>query len=227
MDRSVFFDAVRASVFGNSLAQSQVDGIDALLDACAAEQIADGRQVAYILATPMVETGGTFLTKSESLNYSPSGLLSTFGPSRISPQDANQYGRTPQHPANQQAIANLVYGGEFGLKQLGNIQGNDPWTFRGRGLVQVTGRRNYTKFARLLGIPLDTNPDLAMDLDTAAKIAAVGMRDGLFTGKKLSDYFNQTKTDWVNARRIINSLDRADEIARDAQKFFAAIKKAA
>ncbi len=94
MDRQQFFQEVRTTVFAGSMAQSQVDGIEAILDACAAEQIADGRQVAYILATPMVETGGSFLTKSESLNYSPSGLLSTFGPSRISSQDANQYGRT-------------------------------------------------------------------------------------------------------------------------------------
>ncbi len=71
MDRQHFFAEVRTTVFAGSMAQSQVDGIEAILNACAAEQIADGRQVAHILATPMVETGGTFLTKSESLNYSP------------------------------------------------------------------------------------------------------------------------------------------------------------
>lgn len=227
MDRVVFFNKVRAmTFFKGSLTSDQVAGMDALLDACAAQQVSDGRQVAYILATPMIETGGTFRTKQESLNYNPAGLMSTFGPGRISKEQANKFGRLPGQAANQNAIANIVYGGTFGLKQLGNTQPNDGWTFRGRGFVQITGRKNYTKFAQLLGIPLDTNPDLAMDVKTAALIAVVGMRDGIFTGKKLGDYFNNT-TDWVNARRIINSLDRAQEIADHAQEYFAAIKLAA
>nr|QIG67162.1 lysozyme-like protein [Rhizobium phage RHph_TM26] len=226
MDRKIFFDKVRTGVFNGSLTNSQVIGMEAILDACSSQQVADARQVAYILATPMVETGGTFLTKSESLNYSPQGLLATFGTHRISSAQAQAMGRTPGHAANQQAIANLVYGGQWGRVNLGNTTAGDGWLFRGRGLVQVTGRKNYVTFGRLLGLPLDANPDLAMDIKTAALIAVVGMRDGLFTTKKLADYFNASQTDFVQARRIINSLDRADDIARDAEKFLNAIKMA-
>jgi hypothetical protein len=50
------------------------------------------------------------------------------------------------------------------------------------------------------------------------------MERGLFTGKKLSDYFNDKKTDWRNARRIINGLDKADTIARYAQNFYNCLK---
>jgi hypothetical protein len=59
MDRGHFFDAVRDTMFGGSLSQSQVNGIEALLDACAALQVADQRQVAYILATAFHETAKT------------------------------------------------------------------------------------------------------------------------------------------------------------------------
>ncbi|QIG68900.1 lysozyme-like protein [Rhizobium phage RHph_Y55] len=218
MDRKIFFDCIRKTVFNGSLTTSQVKGIDALLDACGLEQVADARHVAYILATPMIETGGTFLTKQESLNYSPDGLKSTFG-ARISNAQAQQLGRTPAHAANQPAIANTVYGGDWGKEHLGNVQPNDGWDFRGRGLCQITGRANYERFAKLLGQPLDTNPDLVMDLDIAAKVMVVGMRDGLFTGRKLGDYFTSAKTDWVNARQIINRLDRANDIARYALEF--------
>ncbi|QIG74979.1 lysozyme-like protein [Rhizobium phage RHph_I72] len=226
MDRKIFFNKVRATVFNGSLTSSQVVGMEAILDACAAEQVADARQVAYILATPMVETGGTYLTKSESLNYSSQGLLNTFGEHRISKAQAQALGRGPGRVANQQEIANVVYGGDWGRVNLGNTQPGDGWLFRGRGLVQITGRKNYTTFSHLLGLPLDLNPDLAMNIKTAALIAVVGMRDGIFTTKKLSDYINATKTDFVQARRIINSLDRADDIASDAQKFLAAIELA-
>ena len=51
----------------------------------------------------------------------------------------------------------------------------------------------------------------------------VGMVDGLFTGKRLADFFNPTKTGWTNSRRIINGLDRADTIAGYARKFVLAL----
>lgn len=53
-----------------------------------------------------------------------------------------------------------------------------------------------------------------------------GMRDGLFTGKKFSDYFSPSKEDFVQARRMINSLDKADEIASYVRKFYKALKSA-
>ena len=49
------------------------------------------------------------------------------------------------------------------------------------------------------------------------------MTAGWFTGKKLGDYFNGEKTDWRNARRIINALDKADTIAGYAKTFYTAL----
>lgn len=53
------------------------------------------------------------------------------------------------------------------------------------------------------------------------------MDRGLFTGKKLADYFTSKSSDWVNARRIINGTDRADVIAGYAKDFYNALQDAA
>ena len=85
-----------------------------------------------------------FTSLTESLNYSIEGLLSGFGRHRISEMDARRYGRAPNRPANQEALANLLYGGAFGQK-LGNVRAGDGWRFRGRGIFQITGGYNYAR----------------------------------------------------------------------------------
>lgn len=88
----------------------------------------------------------------------------------------------------------------------------------GRGFVQLTWKANYEKMSKRLKLPaLVTNPDLALDASIAARIMIVGMYEGLFSGKKLSDYINDTKIDFFSARRIVNVLDRATEIATYAE----------
>ena len=69
-----------------------------------------------------------------------------------------------------------------------------------------------------------TNPELIGLMPLSAKVAVVFMFKGLYTGKKLEDYFNDKVEDWVNARRIINGIDKAAEIAAIAQKFYECLK---
>ena len=69
---------------------------------------------------------------------------------RITEAQAQRYGRTDNRPADQQAIANIVYGGAWGKKNLGNTEPDDGWRFRGRGLIQLTGRDNYRRCSRAL-----------------------------------------------------------------------------
>lgn len=63
------------------------------------------------------------------------------------------------------------------------------------------------------------HPEKALNPQIAYRILAYGMQNGTFTGRKLSDYITDDKTDYRNARRIINGLDRADQIAGAAEKF--------
>jgi putative chitinase len=110
-----------------------------------------------------------------------------------------------------------------GRKDLGNTVAGDGYKFRGRGFVQLTGRTNYTNAARHTGVDLVNNPDLALTTESAVKIMFWGMVTGIFTGKCLGHYFRPTVEDWINARRIINRLDKANLIAGHAKKFYAAI----
>ena len=108
-------------------------------------------------------------------------------------------------------------------KELGNIHPGDGAKFHGRGFVQITGRTNYTVWKRRLKKNLVNNPDLALKPELAIEIIFGGMLNGTFTGKKLSDYFNEDKEDWRNARRIVNRLDKADLISGYAKLYYSSI----
>lgn len=106
---------------------------------------------------------------------------------------------------------------EFGGERY--LRSKPYWPYFGRGFVQLTWRQNYAKQSQRLGIDLVKNPDLVLGVETAADIAVHGMKFGTFTGKKLSDYITANKTDFPNARRIINGTDKMALIASYAHKF--------
>ena len=90
-----------------------------------------------------------FTRLEENLNYSEKALNGVFG--RYfgkGKRDAKEYARDPKK------IANYVYQDEFRSKRgaLGNTERGDGWRFRGRGIKQLTGRNNYTAFAKSVGI---------------------------------------------------------------------------
>lgn len=92
---------------------------------------------------------GDFTTLEENLNYSEKALNSVFG--RYfgkGKRNAKDYARDPKK------IANYVYQDEFRSSRgaLGNTNAGDGWLFRGRGIKQLTGRNNYTAFAKTLGM---------------------------------------------------------------------------
>jgi putative chitinase len=102
----------------------------------------------------------------------------------------------------------------------------DPETglvYYGRSYVQLTWKENYATMGNLLNKPLVEAPELALKPDIATAILFKGMINGLFTGKKLADYFSGKKEDWVNARRIINGTDKAELIAGYGKKFLNAL----
>jgi putative chitinase len=176
-NKTTFFDSVRANLFGGSLAQSQVDGINFILREWRRRYDfgGDHRHLSYMFATSHLETAYTHLPIKE-------------------------------------------YGSQSYL------QGQEYWPYIGRGFVMLTWEENYAKASDITGEDLVAYPDDAMQPDIAAVIMFSGMEEGWFTGKALSDYFSDTVDDPVNARRIINGTDRAEEIAGFYFKFWDAIQ---
>jgi putative chitinase len=116
-------------------------------------------------------------------------------------------------------IEEFASGAQYeGRLDLGNTQAGDGKRFKGRGYVQITGRANYRKFSLRLSVDLVGTPTLALDPDISYKVASLGMRQGLFTGKALADFIHEDVRDYRNARRIINGLDKADKIKGHAEK---------
>lgn len=108
-------------------------------------------------------------------------------------------------------------------KKYGKIDPQTGEAYYGRGLVQLTWKDNYKKMSPIVGVDLVKNPDKALELKHAIPIMFVGMKQGIFTGKKFADFFNRTREDWVQARKMINGLDKAHLIAGHAKKYYSTI----
>jgi len=85
----------------------------------------------------------------ESLDYSPDRLAAVFG-ARATTRALDACRRVFRK-ADEKTIANEVYGGDWGRKNLGNKLPGDGWNFRGRGLLQITGVWSYARVAGVLG----------------------------------------------------------------------------
>lgn len=196
METKLFFDSIRQSLFEGKLTQSQVDGINAKLKAINDAGLGFGRRAAYIMATAYHETGIVVDGK----------LVRTMMP-------VEEMGKGK----------NRTYG--YNLKLDGKRYYDTKNIFYGRGDVQLTWYDNYWKAGQKLGLNLIQNPELVLQPEVSAKILVLGMVEGWFTGKKLSDYFNAT-TDYIEARRIVNILDKAELIAGYALLFKKAFEAA-
>lgn len=198
IDRNRLFSGVRQTVFHGHFKQSQVDGINFILDAWEATDFTDLRWLAYMLGTAYHETAATMQPVHE------------YGGDAYFTRMYDVTGRRPD-------VA----------RRMGNTSPGDGIKYCGRGFVQLTWKSNYAKMGRLLGVDLVGNPDLAMDPKIAARIMFAGMtatnlRD-TFSGVNLQRYFNDTAEDWVGARHIINGTDHADMLAETSQDFFDAL----
>lgn len=124
--------------------------------------------MAHVIAQIGHESGG-FARLEENLAYrSVDRLIAVFGSRNGLTRDTAF--RMLGDPVK---IANHVYGGEWGRRNLGNTQPNDGWFFRGGGLIQLTGRANYTQAADALGIDIARLPDLVRKDEAIAAQAAM------------------------------------------------------
>jgi hypothetical protein len=148
-------------------------------------------------------------------------ILTRLDAKRIEPAQAAYILATAYHESDRfRTMEEYASGAAYeGRANLGNMQPGDGKRFKGRGFVQITGRRNYTDWANRLGVDLVGNPALAARLDHAVTILIDGMMLGTFTGRKLPDYVTGAKRDYVGARRVVNGTDRAKLIANHARAF--------
>ncbi len=120
----------------------------------------------------------------------------------------------------------------------GNIHHGDGERFRGRGFVHIKGRTSYATWSQRLNLPdhvIDgepvpyfiAHPQEMGHPEIAAQTLVRGMRDGLFTGIALGSFVNDKKTDYFNARRVVDGTAQAREVAALAVTYQHAIEHVA
>ena len=189
---------------------------------------------AHFFAQAFVESTDTLRGAfyGESLNYSAKALLSgypfkAFVKYPHLKKIATSIGRTSTHKANQKAIANIVYADKYRSKdyKLGNIYKGDGWKFRGRGLLQITGRSNYTKTQEIIDklVP-NSGVDLSKGYDVFTAKEAVFAGFGDWYEKKCYIYADKGMTD-SNVNQVTARINKATHSYDVRRKAFLRMKK--
>ena len=193
------FDIIR-NKFGK-LNQSQVDAINHIVDIMDKDKSITYSQGAYILATTWHETATTMLPIAE------------YGKGKGRP-----YGTWYKNSKGE------LYSYKNGNRNTVYLQSEYPYLYYGRGETQNTWFDNYEKLSKVFNVDFLNNPDLLLTQEWSTPVTIYSMKNGLYTGRKLSDYINQSKKDYVNARKIINGMDKASLIAGYAETFEKALR---
>ena len=140
MDKILTRDMLAAMIPGNDKVDMWFEAIEEIFPKY---EINTVERIAGFIAQCAHESNN-FRSLEENLNYSEDALLRVFGRyfGKAPKASASEYARNPE------MIANRVYNDEFRKYKMGNTQPGDGWMFRGRGLKQLTGRENYTKFGK-------------------------------------------------------------------------------
>lgn len=195
INRDFFLHQVRSTLFDGKLKANQIAGLDNILDYWDSNlSKKDDRWLAYALGTTHHETDRTMQPIRE------------YG--------SNEYKRKKYDVTGNDPVR---------AKRYGNTQPHDGIRYAGRGYVQLTWKNNYQRAGKEIGRDLVTHPDDAMIPSVAVAVMFGGMTKGWFTGRRFSDYFNTSTSNWRDARRIINGVDKADLIKGYAMKYYAAI----
>jgi hypothetical protein len=212
MDRTKFYASIRNAPFKGILSQSQVDGIESILN---------------FWEKPPVKPTGIFADNWEirTVNWLAYMLATVFHETAFTMQPIDEGG--------SDAYFTRMYEGR---RDLGNTEPGDGAKFHGRGFVQLTGRANYSKLSPIVKQFYPECPDLtaspasAKKDDYASVIMFYGMFCGSFTGRALKNFLGDPEKgqieDFYNARKVINALDKAEEIQSYAKKFNTALHNA-
>lgn len=204
VDRKKFFDGVR-SRFG-SLNVGQVEGFSAILDEWDRRKLEEPRWLACMLANVWHEVGGS-----------------------MQPWIESQSKRDKTRPSVETAIHRLDAAHAAGkmswVKQVYWRKDANGQSWLGRGPIQTTHKTNYQKFKNLLGVDFIADPEKMLEMEHAVQVLFEGFIRGIWTGHKLSDYFDADTNTPRESRRIINALQAADTVLGHYNKFLAALKE--
>lgn len=184
------------------LTQKQVDGINRYVDAMHEDKGITYAQAAYILATVWHETAREMEPIEE------------FGKGKGRP-----YGTWYKNSKGEQ------YSFKNGTRDSVYLYSEYPHLYYGRGDTQNTWFDNYEKLSKVFNVDFLNQPELLLTEEWSTKVTIFSMKNGLYTGRKLSDYIYQSKKDYINARRIVNGTDRAKLIAEYAADFEYALRR--
>ena len=169
---------------------------------------------AHFLAQVGAETGG-FRVKTESLMYSAGRLLQIFPKYFKSEAQANGYAK------NEQKIGNYVYGNRLGN---GDESSGEGFKFRGRGMLQVTGKVNYQKFGKMVNEDWTANPDLVAKTKGGAESACL-----FWKTNNIAKYATDASVKQINlcGWRVngVNPPNGAAERIKEFNKYWAELQK--
>jgi predicted chitinase len=169
---------------------------DAFSEPSAAEALAvygildNPLRLCHFLAQVMTETRA-LKTLSENLDYSATRLMEVWPRHFRTMQQAEAYAHNPEK------LGNFIYGETSIAQALGNNQPGDGFKYRGRGLLQITGRGAYTRYGDKLGIDLVNDPDLAFSPGHCLSVAGVEWAASGFHGKTCNELADQDNLEGV------------------------------
>lgn len=192
MDKTGFYAYLRkreSGVFGTSLSQRQVDGIEGIIRAF--EQCGDGEgsTLAYALATAYHETGGRMVPVREGFAKTDAGA--------------------------RRAVRALARkrGPNSAVAKYSKPSGPYGHVYYGRGHVQLTWERNYATSSADAGVDLVQYPDKMLDPEISARVLIRGLLDGRWNKRGHGLRYYLDENDMKGARRTVNRIDRWSDIA--------------
>lgn len=207
MNREVFYSTIRKSLF-RKLSQSQVDGINGILEAF--DKVGDGDKdtLAYALATAYYETGRKMVPVREGFATTDAGA--------------------------RRAVNNLARkrGPNSAVARYAQPAGPYGHVYYGRGHVQLTWLENYKNSSADAGVDLVKNPDAMLDPVISARVLIKGLIDGRWSGKRKGLSYYEGSDDFLDnqeaiaARATVNGSDKASLIAGYHRQFYDALTAA-
>ncbi|HSU16300.1 peptidoglycan-binding protein [Longimicrobium sp.] len=205
-------------------AAAGVGGGAAIDQAAARELIKHSSNRAGLIGTPLVKLEPDFAyrrnQRTANRQASAAAIIRAAKAQGLSRAQIAYVLATAEHESDRFAtLEEYASGAAYeGRADLGNTHAGDGKRFKGRGYVQLTGRNNYTAYAKRTGIKLVELPVIPMNWAALSVFVIVdGMMRGAYTGRRLDEFVNKDRQDFVNARRVVNGTDQKEKIAQQAR----------